>query len=136
MVPTILSVLLAVVGLIALRPQLTAVPGEAIARSDPFSVLFKVTNSGLLPVKSMRFFCFDYRVTYRHATFTDSITQDPMANTYELGRGQSRTIVCRLINADEIPSLADIAVVAEYKAYAVPFWTMRDIFRFVGNYGR
>ena len=131
---TILGILLTVVGLIALRPQLTVSTSDGIEKSQPFSVPFKVTNTGLLAVKEVKIYCYVRALKVGTFTADRNLVGDKGWGAAELERGESKTIICRFVKGDVVPKSADIAIVVDYHAFGIPFKKLRRFFRFVGEH--
>ena len=132
---TILGVVLAAVGLIALRPQLKVEPSVATDRSQPFSVPFKISNDGLLSVQNVKISFYVHRLEVGPITVNRSISENNEWETGELGRGESKTVIFHFARAPMLPKKADVAIVVDHTAWGVPFKTLRSVFRFVGVYG-
>jgi hypothetical protein len=98
-------------------------------------VPFKITNTGLLAIRNVTICCYIHHVKVGPVTVKSSLIGQPDWSIEELGRGESKTIIGRLIQAPMMPSEADIAIVIDYKAFGVPFATLRRAFRFIGQYG-
>ena len=130
---TILGLILTIAGLITLRPQLVVSPNEPLEHDQPFSVPFKVTNTGIAVIRDVRIMFYIHSVRAEHLTVKDLLVHNKLIN--DLDRGESRTLTCKLAKMGEFPKEADIAVVVDYKAWGVPFWPMRRVFRFTGIYG-
>lgn len=104
-------------------------------KSEPFSIPFKITNAGLLPIKRMRIVVYAQEIKLPGENVISSgVVTSQDWNTEQLNRGQSRTIICRLV-VGAIPTSADLNIVVDYEATGVPFYRIRDIFRFEGIYG-
>src|SRR6266436_636347 len=131
---TVLGLIVGMTGLVTLRPQLAVSPGEPIERSQPFTVPFKITNAGLLAIRNVHVIGYVHRLEIGGFSMEKSIMESAGWTADELGRGESKTIVFRLLKAPAPPKTADIAIVVDYQAYALPFMTPRNVFRFVGEY--
>jgi hypothetical protein len=122
-------------GLISLWPSLSIEPLAPIDSKQPFSVPFKVTNSGYLPIKDLEPFCYVHSVKVGGHTFTANLMTNKNWATAHLERGESITIVSNFIHSDVMPAEADIAIAVDYKPWGMPFKTMRAVSRFVGHFG-
>ena len=127
--------LLGLAGLIAFRPLLEVSPSNPIDPRQPFSVPFKITNTGLLAIRDVTIYCYIHRVEVGPLMVTNCVVGQPDWNINKLDRGESKTIICRLVQAPTMPSDADIAIVVDHKAFGVPFKVLRRVFRFIGQYG-
>lgn len=123
-----------VLGLIIFRPQLSVSPGDAIERSQPFSVPFKVSNVGLLSVHNVNIYCYVHRVEAGPATIERSVVGNKDWYVKELIAGESKTVICRLVHSPNPPRKADIAIVADYNVTGLPFKRLRRVERFIGAY--
>src|SRR5258706_14232302 len=108
---TILGLLLTAAGLIALRPSLLVSPSDAIDRAQPFSVPFKITNAGFLAVNKVAICCYVHRVEVGPMVVTSSLISNPDWNVNTLDRGESKTVICSLVNA--MRTMPDIAIVID-----------------------
>jgi hypothetical protein len=131
---TIAGVLLTAVGLIGLWPSLTVVPGAPFDPEQPFSVPFKITNSGYLPIRNLKTHCYVHRVSAGKLTAACNLLSDKSWNTAHLARSESITIITSFIDAPRHPAEADLAIVLDHNAFGIPFINLRNIFRFVGRF--
>jgi hypothetical protein len=139
-VPTVLGLILGIVGavgIIELRPQITVSPQEAIDKSQPFSIPFRITNSGYFSFYVDRVFCYLHSVKAEGVSVDKGTFHDPSWNRFELDRGESKTIIVNLY--DQIkplgrPNAADIAILIDYRPFAYFSHSFRSYFRFTGAY--
>ena len=136
--PTVLGLAIGIagliVGLITLRPQLSASAGDPVEKLLPFSVPFQITNTGYLPVRSLRVFCDAVRVRLGGSQVTRAVIGRSDWDTDILQPNESRTIECRLVRTSRPPEIADLVIVAKYRATGIPI-TLTRMFRFVGRFG-
>lgn len=125
-------------GLVALRPQLSAAPLEALEKSQAFSVPFVITNVGLLPIQHVVINCYIRRLLAPGVEVSGEhgvLMGNPDWRFSELGRGESKTLVCPFLISARPPKTADLSFIVEYEAAGVPFHRFRTVFRFVGQDG-
>jgi len=135
--PTVLGLILGVVGamgIIELRPQVTVLPQEPIEKSQPFSVPFRIENSGYLSFYVDNVFCYASKIKVGSVNVERSTVHWRDWNNFELGRGESKTIVPNLVYAPNFPSTADIAIVMDVRPFYRFPWSFRRYFRFTGAY--
>ena len=142
-VSTVLGLALGTVGLVVgvvelveLRPQISVAPQEAIEKSQPFSVPFRIDNTGYFSLNVEHVFCYLHRMESEHVSVYRGTLHDPSWNRFEIDRGHSKTIICNLqdqIKPLGLPKAADIAIVVDYHPFGFPK-SFRKYFRFVGAY--
>jgi hypothetical protein len=142
--PTILGIAIGIVGalgVIELRPQLSVAPLEAIEKTQPFSIPFRIDNSGYLSLYVDHVFCYLHKVRASDPRLIVSIDKgtfhDPTWNRFELDRAESKTIICNLANQIKplaIPSDADITIVIDYRPFKQFPHSFRRYFRFTVGY--
>jgi hypothetical protein len=142
--PTVLGIAISIVGalgLVELRPQMSVEPLQAIEKNQPFSIPFRIGNTGYLSFHVDHVFCYLHRVKARDPRLIVSIDKgtfhDPSWNRFELDRAESKTIMCNLANQIKplgIPSDADIAIVIDYRPFERFPYSFRKYFRFTGAY--
>lgn len=115
---TILGVLL---GLISLWPSLTVSVNTPTDPAQPFSVPFQITNASYIPLKDVKIYCYIHRVRIGGLTVKSSLLYNNNWRAAELGRGESITIISKVIYAPILPAEADIVIVADYKVWGLPF---------------
>jgi hypothetical protein len=98
-------------------------------------VPFKITNTGLLAVRNVVIRCYIHHVEVGQMIAAQNLVHRPDWDLSELGREESKTIICQFIHAPTMPGKADIAIVIDYSALGVPFKTLRSVFRFEGAHG-
>ncbi len=139
--PTILGLILGalgLLGLVELRPQMTVSPQEPLNKSQPFSVPFRISNTGYFSFHVFLVVCYIHEVEFPGTTgpitFSGSTVHQGGWEGGTLERGDSQTVICNLANA--IPKKADIAIVIDYAALFIPdVLKSRRYFRFVGAFG-
>jgi hypothetical protein len=124
----------AVLGIVELRPQVTVSPQEAIEKSQPFSVPFRIQNSGYLSFHVEHLFVYANEIKVGGSTFHKATFHEPDWNNFDLGRAESRAIVCNLVHAPIVPSTADIAFVMDIRPFYLFPHSFRRYFRFTGAY--
>ena len=124
------------VAYLQLRPQMEVYPKEEIEKSQPFSVPFTIHNSGDLPFRIERVFCYANNIKAAQTTIQDAIASgDVEPRNAEVERGHNETAFCNWMHSDTPPSQADIVIVVDYAPFAFPStYTFRQYFRFVGAY--
>ena len=123
-----------VVGLIELRPQIGVYPQEPTEKSQPFSVPFRIENSGYFSWWLEHAFCYYGEVKVGGLSVHGSTSHSRGWNRHTLDRSESETIACNLAKSPVMPSSADIAVVIDYRPWKAFPWTFRRYFRFKGAY--
>lgn len=135
--PMILSLLVSAVGavgIIELRPQLAVSAQQEIQKSDPFSAPFRIDNSGYLSFYVDHVFVYVGEAKIGGATFGRDLYHQPDWEKFELGRGESRTILINLVRVSGVPHSADIAIVVDVRPFHWFPWSFRRYFRFTGAY--
>ena len=134
---TVLSLILGAlgaVGIIELRPQVTVLPQESIEKSQPFSVPFRIDNSGYLSFHVDHVFGYGHKIKVGGMTIEQGTLHQPDWNNFELGRGESKTIITNWVHAPIVPSAADVAIVVDVRPFRWFPWSFRRYFRFTGAY--
>jgi hypothetical protein len=136
--PTILGIVLAVVGIvvgaIALRPQIAVLPQEPLDASQPFSVPFRIENTGNSSWWLQRIFCYYHKVQVDGINVQKGTSHSGGWNHHMIERSEAETIRCNLAQAPLMPATADIAIVVDYRPWQKFPWIFRRIFRFKGEY--
>jgi AraC-like DNA-binding protein len=138
--PTILGIIIGIVGalgVVELRPQISVSPQEPIEKLQPFSVPFRIDNTGYLSFYVDRVFCYLNSVEVEHVSIQKGTLHDPSWNRFDLDRGDPKTIICNLqnqINPLGLPKAADIAIVIDYRPSEHFPKSFRKYFRFTGAY--
>lgn len=134
--PTVLGLALGVlgaVGIVELRPQPTALPQPpGLEKSQPFSVPFRIENSGYLSFDVEDVFLYVKAVTLSHVKLYGAVVNKDDWNHFELNRGDSRTISCNVVKSYNMPATADIIIVLDIRPFWWFPWSSRRYFRFVG----
>ena len=136
-VPKVLGAILAVlgaVGVIALRPQMAISPQEPLETSQPFSVPFRIENTGYSSWWLQRTFCYYHKVQIGGNNIEKSTSHSVGWNHHTIERSEAETIRCNLAHAPVMPAAADIAIVVDYRPWRKFPWIFRMIFRFKGEY--
>jgi len=123
------------VGLIALRPQVTVSPADALEHSQPFSVPFHITNASFYAIDDVTPTFYIHRLMMAEGSdinVGNNLVQYPAQN---LEHGETGTVICQFTQVGSFPSDADVVVVIDYRISWIPFWHPRQYFRFVGRYG-
>jgi hypothetical protein len=127
------GLLVGIVGLLlAVKPRLEASPQYPMLRnSQPFTVPFRLSNTGFLPMHIDGVACYLSRVEGTSYVLGDLVVYEAGWGDRELPGGESETVQCR-IGISEYPQRADIAVVVLYHNWGMPSLEMH-YFRFVGS---
>ena len=67
-------------------------------------------------------------------TIEQGTLHQPDWNNFELGRGESKTIITNWVHAPIVPSAADVAIVVDVRPFRWFPWSFRRYFRFTGAY--
>jgi hypothetical protein len=121
-------------GVIELRPQLAVSPQEPIEKSQPFSVPFRINNTGYFSFHVDHVFCYISKIVAAGYTDTSSTSHHPDWNNFELDRSESKTIITGLLHAPNVPTTADIAIVVDVRPFRWFPRSSRRYFRFTGGY--
>lgn len=132
---TVLGVLLTAVGLVALWPSMVVDACPPTDQSQPFSVPFKITNTGYLPVKNVKIYCYAHRVRVGPIDAQSNLMSNSKWSTSHLGRGESITIIANFVKAPVLPAEADMAIISDFNSFGAPFLKLRSLTRFVGHFG-
>jgi hypothetical protein len=132
---TILSLLLAIIGLIALKPSLTITPLSPTDPAQPFSVPFQITNNSFYPIYDVTIYGYMHKIRVGGLTAQRNLLSRGDWKAKQLGRDESVTIITNFIRAPILPAEADIAVVIYYKLFRFPFIKLHRFIRFVGHFG-
>jgi hypothetical protein len=131
----ILSLVLAVAtAAIQLKPQMRVSPLAPIKQSQPFSIPFRIENTGYLPFYVDRSFCYAREISWGTITMTHMLVRSDGWDGFTLNPGESKTIVCRILDAPTPPHEADIIIVVDYRVSENLFGPSRKLFRFTGAY--
>jgi hypothetical protein len=136
-IPTVLSLILGAVGaltIIELKPQIVVPPQEAIEKSQPFSVPFRIENSGYLSFHVNRVLCYVDKIQAGGITLGHGSTHEPDWDNFDLERGEGKTVFCRIIHSGNVPNTADIAIVLDERPFRRFPRSFRRYFRFTGAY--
>jgi hypothetical protein len=109
----ILAIVIAAVGLVALRPQLSVSMEEPLDPAQPYSPTFRVTNSGLLAIPDIQVYCYADKFEFPgNNTFNEILLSNNWTSSV-LERGESQSIVCTMLHTNIQPQSFDIALVVE-----------------------
>ena len=136
-IPTVLSLILGVlgaVGIIELRPQMAVSPQEPIEKSQPFSVPFRVENTGYFSFHVVHLFVYADQVKVAGRTLSHSTFHMTDWNNFDLNRSESKTVIAQFVSSPSLPGLADIAVVVDVRPFDWFPHSFRRYFRFTGAY--
>ncbi len=134
--PTVLGLVLTALGLaglIELRPQIAVTPEPPLTQGQPFSVPFRIENTGYFPFFISRVFMYAVDVKRSRTTIKEGTTTLPDWNCFVLDRAESNTIVTKFANF--MPDTADIVLVVDYRPLKSFPFDSRRYFRFVGAHG-
>jgi hypothetical protein len=117
---------------------MTVSPQEPLNKSQPFSVPFRISNTGYFSFHVVVVTCYLHDVEFGGTggsiAFTHSTVHHGGWDGGTLERGDSQTVVCDFANS--VPKKADIAIVIDYTALFIPdALKSRHYFRFIGTYG-
>jgi hypothetical protein len=137
--PTVLGLVLGVigaVGVIELRPQMLVSPQEPTQRSQPFSVPFRIENTGYLSFYVEHVSCVVNKVKVGELQISDSVKPFPEWDGIVLDRADGGTVTCNIYSGPITPkTIADIAIVIDYKpCRSFPFGPFTKYFGFDGRY--
>jgi hypothetical protein len=135
--PVILGLLLGLIGgpsSVELLPQMAVFPQEPIEKSQPFSVPFRIDNTGYLPFFVEHVYCYAIEIKAASIRMRHIVEAAHKWDHLTLNRGESKTIFCHTLKGPAPPQEADIAIVVEYKAFAFLPWTVRKLVRFNGAF--
>ena len=135
--PTVLGLivgLVGLVGLIALRPQVSVSPMEPLRKSEPFSVPFRVVNSGVLSLRLDHAYCYLHEAHLdRQITWKGDILFRRDWNHKMLDAGEAETVACDIGRWNDAVRMADVVIVVDIRWLYIP-WSSRRFFRFQGTY--
>jgi hypothetical protein len=126
--------ILGALGAVELRPQLSVSPQEAIEKSQPFSVPFRIQNSGYLSFHVDQVVFYAAEITTRSLSIHDSGFASADWRDFDLDRGEQKTVVPKLVHAPTMPSSADITAVVDIRPFKWFPLASRRYFRFIGAY--
>jgi hypothetical protein len=132
-VGAILGTLLSIVGLIALRPQLNVSIDEPLSSAQPYSPVFRITNTGLTALRDIVPYCYADSIETGASKFFKVLLAHNEWTVPVLDRGETKTIVCNMLQTDVEPTRFDIALVMEYSMYGIPIYKGHRAFRWVGT---
>ena len=124
-------------GAVELIPQISVQPLEPIAKSQPFSVPFRIQNTGYLHFYVEQIFCYMKSVETDELTFSNTLFHDPGWDHFNLDRAESKTISCNLykqVHPLPIPKQAELVIVVIYRPFRSFPHSFRNHFYFVGAY--
>jgi hypothetical protein len=135
--PTILGIALGIlgaVGIVELLPQMYVSPQEPTEKSNPFSIPFRLANSGYLSFHVVTIHVYINRIVFMGTnTIGGSVGHLAECDNFSLGRGESQSLIVNLMRGlPTPPSEADIVIVVDYDTILLP--KSRRYFRFVGAY--
>jgi hypothetical protein len=122
------------VGIIELRPQITVSPQEPIEKSNPFSVPFRIDNTGYLAFHVDHVFAYASKIEVGNTNIERATYDLPDWNNFDLGRAESKTVVPRFAHALNVPATADIAIAIDVRPLRWFPRSYRRYFRFTGAY--
>jgi hypothetical protein len=112
---TVLSIVglgLAVVSLIALRPQVTVSPADALDHSQPFTVPFHITNASFYAIDEVTPTFYIHRLMIQGADVGKNLVQYPAQN---LEHGEIETVICKFTQVESFTQNVDVVVFIDYK---------------------
>jgi hypothetical protein len=117
---------------IQLGAQIRVSPQEPIERSQPFSIPFRIENTGYLPFDVDHVYCYARKIRIGTISIIGALERSDGWDSFTLNAGESKAIVFRFVEVPAPPDEADIAVVVEYKLAWGLLRPRRKIFRFTG----
>ena len=140
--PTILGLAMGVVGsigVVELRPQITVLPQCALKSGPPFSIPFRISNTGYFAFTVVAAHCYIRKfsgMVIDSSTmlldYMDPITvEDTTWDNRHLGHAEGQTLSCEIEGERIRLTETDITVVIDYKATMYP--ASRAYFRFIGS---
>lgn len=131
----IAGLLIGILGLIALRPQLSVALDAPLEAGQPYSPVFRITNSGLTAITRVHAYAYLYKAQVGGLQLNDNISVNPNWKATTLERGESFSVPAGLLRTQVVPNSFDVAVVIEYAPYGIPFISQNRIFRWIGAKG-
>lgn len=137
---TILGLILGLagsLGVIQLRPQIVVMPQAPLVKRQPFSVPFRVDNSGYFACPVDHVFVYVRRLKSRSTDLGQTTIHEADWNHFLLERAEGKTIMVKLADfpPGDLPSEADIEVVVDYRPFEHFPASFRRYFRFEGAFG-
>lgn len=124
-------------GVIELRPQMLVSPQEPIEKGQPFSVPFRLDNTGYLSFYVADVFCYTQELSVGGLHIHANSSHNSDFDNVVLDRAEGGTVTCSYTYRGPISpdTVADMAIIIDYKPFrAFPFGTFRKYFRFTGRY--
>jgi hypothetical protein len=113
-------------------------PQEPIEKSNPFSVPFRIENTGYWSFHVDHIFAYADRITIRQINMPSMTYHWPDWNNFDLERSESKTVTARFVRSvavpPDVPDTADIAIVVDFRPYAWFPHSFRRYYRFTGTY--
>jgi hypothetical protein len=133
----ILGLTLTLIGAISsveLRPQISVSTQEPIERSQPFSVPFRISNTGYLPFYVEHAYCYAREITWGTISMNHILERSKNWDGYTLDQGESKTILCDFLDAPTPPQKADLMIVVDYRLAKHLPGAFRKLAHFTGAY--
>jgi hypothetical protein len=109
-------------------------PQEPLIKAQPFSVPFRIDNTGYFSFFVDHVFLYVHKVKSGGLIINSATDHQPDWNCFVIDRAEARTIITKVANF--APNEADVAIVIDYRPFRhFPPWWSRRYFRFVGAYG-
>lgn len=141
-VVTIIGLLIGLIGLLGLvdlRSKMSVTPQEPIEKSQPFTVPFRIDNTGLLSFTVEHVYCYvgdaksqSPNVKIDIGSFVIGYSDWDNVTLESDGGG---TLTCKILKVPNMQDLinADITIVIDYKPFGFPA-SYRKYYRFTGAY--
>lgn len=139
--PTVIGIIISVAGLVSLvelRPQLEIEPLLETVESQPYSVPFRIRNTGYLTLEIRQHYCYVSEASYpKNDVYTGGNIVSPPSGEPStwLERQGSATVFCRFLKYPSLPTKADLVEIVDYRTWLIPH-TFRHYVRFVGDSGK
>jgi hypothetical protein len=128
---SLLLTVVSLVGLIALRPQMSMSPLEPLRTSQPFSVPFRFQNTGLLSFGVDSVYLYLHRLEKGGLDIREGIARmKGWDQPFVLQAGEASSIVAEVANF--VPDEGDMVIVIDYRKFG---FSSRRYFRFRGAAG-
>ena len=113
---------------------MTVSPQEPIEKTQPFSVPFRIDNTGYLAFNVTDVSCYEAATKTYNLSSEGNVLRYREWQNVDLERGSGGTVTCRFYKGP-IPQAADVTIVIDYKPWhSFPLGPFRRYFRFKGAY--
>ncbi len=136
----LLSLALALVGLLSLMPRPTVSPTTPLNPADPFSAPFVISNEGFVPLKNVGVECQSLTMeTENHLRVVNVGFKRFVPPAGIIGTGEQHAVPLGSISISGVSVIkADAELIVHYRSAWVPLFRKTNIFRFVlaGQHGK